>query len=42
VVQRFIDGLKHKGEANLTTELFEPISVRCIGDVIGLTETLKR
>jgi cytochrome P450 len=39
VVQHFIDGLKHKGEANLTTELFEPISVRCIGDVIGLTET---
>ena len=39
VVQRFIDGIKAKGEANLTTELFEPISVRCIGDVIGLTET---
>lgn len=39
VVQRFIDGIKEKGEANLTTELFEPISVRCIGDVIGLTET---
>jgi len=35
VVQRFIDEIK----ANLTTELFEPISVRCIGDAIGLTET---
>ncbi|WP_037471700.1 cytochrome P450 [Sinorhizobium fredii] len=39
VVQRFLDEIKPKGEANLTTELFEPISVRCIGDVIGLTET---
>jgi cytochrome P450 len=39
VVQHFIDTIKHKGEANLTTELFEPISVRCIGDLIGLTET---
>lgn len=39
VVQRFIDEIKPKGAANLTTELFEPISVRCIGDVIGLTET---
>jgi len=39
VVQRFIDQIKDKGEANLTAELFEPISVRCIGDVIGLTGT---
>ncbi|MCG5478668.1 MULTISPECIES: cytochrome P450 [Sinorhizobium] len=39
VVQRFIDEIRPKGAANLTTELFEPISVRCIGDVIGLTET---
>jgi cytochrome P450 len=39
VVQRFLDQIKDKGEANLTTELFEPISVRCIGDVIGLSET---
>ena len=31
--------MKHRGEANLTADLFEPISVRCIGDVIGLTET---
>ena len=28
-----------QGQANLTADLFEPISVRCIGDVIGLTET---
>ncbi|WP_284163460.1 cytochrome P450 [Frigidibacter sp. SD6-1] len=39
VVQRFIDTIRERGEANLTAELFEPISVRCIGDVIGLTET---
>jgi cytochrome P450 len=39
VVQRFLDELKPRGEANLTTELFEPISVRCIGDFIGLTGT---
>lgn len=39
VVQRYLDRIKGQGEANLTTELFEPISVRCIGDVIGLTET---
>lgn len=39
VVQRYIDSIKQKSEANLTAELFEPISVRCIGDVIGLTET---
>lgn len=39
VARRFIEQIKQKGEANLTTELFEPISVRCIGDVIGLTET---
>lgn len=39
VVRRFLDELKPQGEANLTAELFEPISVRCIGNVIGLTET---
>ncbi|NSL21222.1 cytochrome P450 [Agrobacterium tumefaciens] len=39
VVQRYIDTIKRQNEANLTTELFEPVSVRCIGDVIGLTET---
>ena len=39
VVRRYIDSIKGKNEANLTQELFEPISVRCIGDVIGLTET---
>src|SRR5262249_22851139 len=38
-VVRFIESIRNKGEANLTAELFEPISVRCIGDVIGLTET---
>ncbi len=39
VVTRYIEAIRDKGEANLTAELFEPISVRCIGDVIGLTET---
>lgn len=39
VVQRFIEHIKPRGEANLTADLFEPISVRCIGDFIGLTET---
>lgn len=39
VVRRYLAELKERGEANLTADLFEPISVRCIGDVIGLTET---
>jgi cytochrome P450 len=39
VVLRHLRELKPQGEANLTADLFEPISVRCIGDVIGLTET---
>lgn len=39
VVQKFLAELKPQGQANLTAELFEPISVRCIGNVIGLTET---
>jgi cytochrome P450 len=39
VVKRYLADLSSRGEANLTADLFEPISVRCIGDVIGLTET---
>ncbi|WP_457962253.1 cytochrome P450 [Arthrobacter sp. D1-29] len=39
VVKRYLAELLPRGEANLTADLFEPISVRCIGDVIGLTET---
>ncbi|EJN06822.1 cytochrome P450 [Phyllobacterium sp. YR531] len=39
VVHRYLAGLKQRGAANLTADLFEPISVRCIGDVIGLTHT---
>jgi cytochrome P450 len=46
VARRFIDALKERGAADLTAELFEPISVRVIGDVIGLhdvdVETLTR
>jgi cytochrome P450 len=39
VVHEFLAQVKPRGAANLTAELFEPISVRCIGNVIGLTET---
>lgn len=39
VVKEFIAEVRPQGEANLTEELFEPISVRCIGNVIGLNET---
>lgn len=46
VAQRFIAALQKRGEADLTAELFEPISVRVIGDLIGLVdvdvETLTR
>lgn len=39
VVNHFIDRLQARGEANLTADLFEPISVRCIGNLIGLNDT---
>jgi cytochrome P450 len=39
VVSRYLAELKPRGAANLTAELFEPVSVRCIGDLIGLAET---
>jgi cytochrome P450 len=39
VVQDYLARLKPRGTANLTADLFEPISVRCIGNVIGLTDT---
>jgi cytochrome P450 len=39
VARRYLAKLRSRGEANLTADVFEPISVRCIGDVIGLTET---
>ncbi len=38
VVREYIAAIRDKGEANLTAELFEPISVRVIGDVIGLID----
>jgi cytochrome P450 len=38
VVREYIAAIRDRGEANLTAELFEPISVRVIGDVIGLTD----
>jgi cytochrome P450 len=39
VVREFLAEVKPRSEANLTAALFEPISVRCIGNVIGLTGT---
>ena len=39
VVRDYLAELKPRGTANLTADLFEPISVRCIGNVIGLTGT---
>lgn len=39
VVQQYLEELKPRGAGNLTAELFEPISVRCVGNVIGLTDT---
>ena len=36
IVNRYIDAILERGEADLTRELFEPISVRLIGDLIGL------
>lgn len=39
VAQDYLAQLKPRGTANLTADLFEPVSVRCIGNVIGLTDT---
>lgn len=39
VVEQRLTELKPRGGANLTADLFEPVSVRCIGNVIGLTDT---
>ncbi|RJG58021.1 cytochrome P450 [Sphingobium terrigena] len=36
IANRYIDAILARGEADLTQELFEPISVRLIGDLIGL------
>jgi cytochrome P450 len=38
IVKEYLAGLKPRGDANLTADLFEPVSVRCIGNVIGLTD----
>lgn len=46
IARRGVESIIRRGEADLTTELFEPISVRVIGSVLGLTkvdnETLTR
>ena len=39
VVRAVLASLRPRGTANLTADLFEPVSVRCVGNVIGLTET---
>lgn len=36
IVVKHVEALSQRGEADLTQELFEPISVRLIGDLIGL------
>lgn len=38
IVVKYIEGIRERGEGDLTQELFEPISVRLIGDLIGLKE----
>jgi cytochrome P450 len=38
IARRHIDAVLARGEADLTTELFEPISVRVIGSVLGLPD----
>lgn len=38
IALKYIEAIRERGEADLTQELFEPISVRLIGDLIGLQE----
>lgn len=38
IVRQYLDDLKDRGEADLTTELFEPVSVRVIASVVGLDD----
>ncbi|WP_176595369.1 MULTISPECIES: cytochrome P450 [Sphingobium] len=38
IVKGYIQAIRSRGEADLTQELFEPISVRLIGDLIGLKD----
>ena len=38
IVQACLAELRERGEADLTKEFFEPISVRCVANVMGLTE----
>ncbi|MEU0507722.1 cytochrome P450 [Amycolatopsis sp. NPDC006125] len=45
-VRRYLEAIRGQGKAELMADYFEPISVRCVGDVIGLTDvdsdTLRR
>lgn len=38
IIKRYVDAIRGKGAADLTRELFEPISVRVIATVVGLGE----
>jgi cytochrome P450 len=38
IIRSYLDAIRHRGAADLTTELFEPISVRVVSNVIGLGE----
>lgn len=38
IIKRYIDAIRARGAADLTQELFEPISVRIIAAVIGMAE----
>ena len=35
---RYVDAIRPRGGADVSTELFEPISVRAIGDVMGFLD----
>ena len=38
VARQYVEALRERGSADLTTELFEPISVRVVGTVLGLQD----
>lgn len=37
-VRHYLDNIRAQGGAELMTDYFEPISVRCVGDVLGFTD----
>ncbi len=42
IVQSYVEQVRPKGAADLTTELFEPISVRVVASVLGLQDVSNR